>query len=224
MGPVVLYNPNVLVARNWWDGTDPDEFIDRRNIGLLAVKNSGPTREARSTEFLAWVEHWDSRSGDVRLVQAGLMDRYGNKEPLPVIGGGDLNATASCGGHLPQRDWMAADYRARSHKGRQLPDDTWAADTRAVDHLIGTWRNGERVEGCGYHAIAEIAWRHDPSMVLEPTVNHKVDEGGGLLIDWLLVNEAMHPHVIPDSYRVHVPAGGHPYPSDHRLVTAAFDL
>jgi hypothetical protein len=70
--------------------------------------------------------------------------------------------------------------------------------------------------------MAEIAWRHDPSMVLEPTVNTGVDAGGGLLIDWLLVNDAMRPYVEPGSYRVHVPhevAG-----SDHRAVTAAVNF
>ena len=41
---------------------------------------------------------------------------------------------------------------------------------------------------------------------------------------WLLANEAMRPHVIPDSYRVHIPPNGRRLPSDHRLVTAAFDL
>jgi hypothetical protein len=221
MGPVIFYNPDVLIARNWWDGANPDEFIDKRNIGRFAVRDSGPTRQTRPLEFLAWVQHWDARSGDVRYVQAGLMDRYGNTERLPVIGGGDLNASAS-GDHLPQRDWMAADYRARSHKGRRRPDGTWVADTRAVDHLIGEWVDGQRVGGCGYHAMAEIAWRHDPTMVLEPTVNTGVDAGGGLLIDWLLVNDAMRPYVDPGSYRVHVPVGA--AGSDHRAVTGALNF
>jgi hypothetical protein len=36
----------------------------------------------------------------------------------------------------------------------------------------------------------------------------------------------MGPHVDPCSYRVHIPPGTNPHdwPSDHRLVTAAFDL
>ncbi|MCW2885532.1 MAG: hypothetical protein QOE54_7319 [Streptosporangiaceae bacterium] len=66
-------------------------------------------------------------------------DRYG-KEQIPVIGGGDLNATASRD-HLPQRAWPAANYLARSHKGKHVDDGTaegtLGPDTDAVDHLIG---------------------------------------------------------------------------------------
>jgi hypothetical protein len=61
-------------------------------------------------------------------------------------------------------------------------------------------------------------------MPLLPTVIDKVDSGGGLLIDWLLVNEAMRVHIIPDSYRVHGPTDGRPFPTGHRLVTAVIDL
>ena len=57
-----------------------------------------------------------------------------------------------------------------------------------------------------------------------PTVNGNVDAGGGLLIDWLLVNEAMKKHVIQASYKVHTPDERYQPPSDHRLVTAAIDL
>ncbi|OON27113.1 hypothetical protein BSA16_33640, partial [Micromonospora sp. Rc5] len=76
-----------------------------------------------------------------------------------------------------------------------------------------------RGSSCGFHALAELAWTANPHIPLLPTVNHGIDVGGGLLIDWLLANDAMRPHVDPDSYRVHVPAR-QPYPSDHRLVTA----
>jgi hypothetical protein len=222
-GGPLFFDPTVLVVRNWWNGRDPNDFIDRYNIGRFALRDSGDTRDSRALEFLVWVNHWDARSGDLRLWQAQLMDRYGDTEPLPVLGGGDLNATASSDGHLPQRDWMAAHYRARVHKGMRLPDGTWVADTRAVDHLIGEWVDGQRVGGCGYQAIAEIAWRHDPSLQLLPTVNDGVDAGGGLLIDYLLVNTAMAAHVDPTSYRVHVPPT-RPYPSDHRLVTACLNF
>jgi hypothetical protein len=48
--------------------------------------------------------------------------------------------------------------------------------------------------------------------------------GHGLLTDWLLVNDAMRTHVIPDSYRVHIAPNRRPLPALHRLVTAAIDL
>ncbi|BCL14647.1 hypothetical protein [Micromonospora sagamiensis] len=139
---------------------------------------------------------------------------------MPVIVGGDLNSTAS-GPHLPQRDWAAAGYRARAQKARQHPDGTWTADTDAVDHLIGRWNpdTHRRDDGCGFHAVAELAWAANPHTALLPTVNDGINAGGSLLIDWLLANTAMRTHVDPGSYRVHVPAQ-RPYPSDHRLVTA----
>ncbi|WP_199512198.1 hypothetical protein [Nucisporomicrobium flavum] len=97
-------------------------------------------------------------------------------------------------------------------------------DTDAVDHLIGRWDDdtGTRVDGGGFHAIAELAWNADRTGKLAPTVIDEPGEGGGLLIDWLLVNEAMRTHVDASTYRVHIPAG--PPPSDHYLVSATFSL
>jgi hypothetical protein len=80
------------------------------------------------------------------------------------------------------------------------------------------------VDGCGFHAVAELAWRAKPDMPLLPTVTDNGDSGRGRLTDWLLVNEAMRTYVIPDSYRVHIPPNGRPFASHHRLVTAAIDL
>ena len=97
---------------------------------------------------------------------------------------------------------------------------------RALDYLIGTWDEDtqNRIEGCGFHAVAEMAWRVDPSRPILPTVNENVDAGGGLFIDWILVNEAMKKHVIPASYKVHIPDERYRPPSDHRLVTAAIEM
>lgn len=224
MPPALFYNPEVLILRRWWNQDDPGAFDDQRNVARFAIRDSGPVAATR-TEFLAFVHHFEPLSGDARLMEARRVGRYGAAQPLPVIGGGDLNCSGS-GGHFPQRDWMAAAFRHRSHKGIVGPDGTWGPDTRAVDYLIGEWDEGkaERREGCGFHALAEMAWRTDPSQPILPTVNANVDAGGGLLIDWLLANDAMVPHVIPGSYKVHVPKPHDPRWSDHRLVTAAIEL
>ena len=221
--PAIFYNPNVLVLRRWWNQDDAGVYDDQRNVARFAIRASGPVATTR-TEFLAFVHHFEPLSGDARLEEARRVSRYGSTQPLPVIGGGDLNATGS-GAHLPQRDWTAATYRHRTHKGILGPRG-WEPDTRALDHLIGQWdeQSQQRRDGCGFHAVAEMTWRADPSQPILPTVNDDVDAGGGLLIDWLLANDAMAPHVIPHSYKVHVPAPGEPHPSDHRLVTAAIDL
>ncbi|WP_416901284.1 hypothetical protein [Micromonospora echinospora] len=219
--PAILYDPTVLALRCWHDPAEQHVFADKRNIAIFAIRDTGD-HDTRAV-FAAAVAHWDAHCGTRRRQQAALLDRYGTTD-MPVIVGGDLNSTAS-GAHLPQRDWAAAGYRARARKARRHPDGTWAADTDAVDHLIGRWNpdTHRRVDGCGFHAIAEIARMANPHTPLLPTVNDGINAGGSLLIDWLLANTAMRPHVDPDSYRVHVPAQ-RPYPSDHRLVTAALSF
>lgn len=221
--PAIFYNPNVLILRRWWNQDDAGVYDDQRNVARFAIRDSGPVARIRS-EFLAFVHHFEPLSGDVRLEEARRVSRYGSDQSLPVIGGGDLNATGS-GKHLPQRDWMAAAFPHRTHKGTLGPQG-WGPDTRALDYLLGEWDEEaqQRRDGCGFHSLAEMAWRADPSQPILPTVNADVDAGGGLLIDWLLANDAMAPHVIPNSYKVHVPDPGAPHPSDHRLVSAAFDL
>ncbi|MFY1671262.1 hypothetical protein ACN27G_15005 [Plantactinospora sp. WMMB334] len=181
--PAIFYNPNVLVLRCWWNQDDPGAYEDQRNVARFAVRESGRIAEER-TEFLAFVNHWEPLSGDVRLEEARRLSRYGDRQPLPVIGGGDLNATAS-GDHLPQRDWMAAGFSHRSHKGILGPDGKWGPDTRAMDYLLGTWNTETqtRQDGCGLYAIAEMAWQRNPNRPILPTVNAGVDAGGGLLID-----------------------------------------
>ncbi|MET0494312.1 MAG: hypothetical protein ABW000_14390 [Actinoplanes sp.] len=220
--PAIFYNPNVLTLRRWCNPDDPAVFDDQRNVARFAINDSGPVRETRR-EFLAFVAHFHPCSGVVRRQEAELLARYG-RETLPVVGGGDLNSTAS-GPHLPQRDWHAADYPSRAEKG-VLRVGVWGPDTNAVDHLIGRWDDNVqgRVDGCGFHAVAELARQANPTMVLLPTVNDGVDAGGGLLIDWLLVNDAMRPHIDTGSYRVHLPDPGRRFPSDHRLVTFSLDL
>nr|MDT0658736.1 hypothetical protein [Micromonospora sp. DSM 115978] len=222
--PAIFYDPTTLVLRRWWQADDPGAYQDQRNVARFAIRDSGRVRGERK-EFMTFVHHFEPLSGDVRLEEARRVSRYGSTQPLPVIGGGDLNATAS-GSHLPQRDWMAATVNQRTHKGALRPDGAWGPDTRALDYLIGDWdeRTQQRKNGCGLHAVAEMAWQADPTQPILPTVNPDVDAGGGLLIDWLLANDAMAPHVLPDTYRVHVPEPGHQPPSDHRLVTVAIEL
>jgi len=221
--PALFYNPDILILRRWWNQDDPGIYDDQRNVARFAIRSSGRVAEER-TEFLAFVHHFEPLSGDVRLEEARRVSRYGDAQPLPAIGGGDLNATAS-GPHMPQRDWMAANFSSRSHKGIER-DGRWGPDTRALDYLIGKWdeETSDRTDGCGFHAVAEMAWRADPSQPILPTVNENVDAGGGLLIDWILVNEAMKKHVIPESYKVHIPDERYRSPSDHRLVTTEIEL
>jgi len=215
-GPAIFYDPQELALLYWGDthASVPD---DKRNMARFRLRNG-------SAEFLVVVQHWIFRSGRHRLEEAQVVDRFGN-DRLPVVLGGDLNATAS-GLHLPQRDWANMSYRSRGQKGRQLPDGTWSADTDALDHLIGRWdeAGGRRIEGCGFYAVAELAYQSGTpaNEAFLPTVNTGVG-GSELLIDWLLINR--HFRLVPETYRVHVPLGPPAnFPSNHRLVTATLEL
>ncbi|TCB91617.1 hypothetical protein E0H26_25355 [Micromonospora zingiberis] len=212
--PAVFYDPQVLKLLRWHGRS---RYADKHNLAHFRVHDS-------DREFLVLARHWSNHSGVRRRQEAGLIDHFGGHE-LPVLVAGDLNATAS-GPHLPQRDWTAASYRARSHKARRLPDGTWVSDTDPIDHLIGAWdeTHWSRVDGCGFQAIAEMAWRAGVPNALHPTVAEKVDAGGAQLIDWLLVNTAMARFVVAAEYRVHVPDPQLPAPSDHHRVRASLDL
>lgn len=226
MPPAIIYDPRVLVLRTWWRAGDPEIYRDQRNLAWFALADSHPTAAGRFV-FGAWVDHWDPISGEDRMPDARRIGRRrGDLQPLPVIGGMDANGTAS-GKHMPQRDWPVAPVSKRYGKGMQDPlTGAWGPDTRAVDMLLGWWNEHTRAreDGYGYHAVAELAWRTDPSVPLLPTVNDGVDPGGGLLVDWLMVNPAMLPYVLPDTYQVHVPPPGTVPGSDHRLVTVDLDL
>ncbi|XVU24278.1 hypothetical protein ACQPZJ_44790 [Actinoplanes sp. CA-054009] len=219
--PAIFYNTTLLTNLDWPsdDPHDPNVFADKRNVGRFQVN-------ASTTQFGAWVAHFNPRSGPTRLDEAKLLDRYG-LDPLPFIGGGDLNSSAS-GAHFPQRDWHNANHHIRTHKAVWIDDGTphghWQADTGALDQLIGRWdpASRRRLAGSGYHAIAELAWLANPTTAITPSVIDKPGQGGPELIDYLLVNDAMRPHLIDASYQVHRPDG--PPSSDHHLITAEIDI
>jgi hypothetical protein len=205
--PAIFYDPTRLDLMSWQGRS---VYNDQHNVARLKVREP-------DTEFLAIVRHWDPHSRTQRLIEAGLVDRYA-KDERPVIFGGDLNCTAS-GEHLPQPDWMAADYRARSHKAIEVTQDVWLPATDAIDHLIGRWDGQRRTGGCGFHAIAEMAWKLGVEEAMLPTTNTGINAEGQLLIDYLLTNNAMAKHVDATTYRVHIPDPNEVPPSDHRLVT-----
>jgi hypothetical protein len=221
--PAIFFNTELLSCLHWPgadDPDDPDVFDDQRNYGRFRVAATG-------AEFGAWVAHFDPYHGCDRLYEAKLLGRHGTSD-LPVIGGGDLQVSAS-GPQFPQRDWQNANHMIRRHKGirvdRGTPEERWQANTAPLDYLIGEWdpATRRRTDGAGYHAIAELAWLANPDFVIQPSIIDKPGEGGPDLIDYLLVNDAMRPHVIASSYQVHIPDGP-PFPSDHHLVTAEIDL
>jgi hypothetical protein len=128
-------------------------------------------------------------------------------------------------------DWQLASEELREQKATRLPDGTWVAHTDPVDRLIGPWDNnaGKRLtQKVGWYALAELAHQTGTpaAQAFLPTVNRGPEVGGGLIIDWLLVNEAWKDGLVAGTYKVHVPVDQSPEarPSDHRLVTATMLL
>jgi endonuclease/exonuclease/phosphatase family metal-dependent hydrolase len=212
LGTAVIYDPTVLCL----DATEEPYFEDKRNLAQFRL------RADLTYRLHVFVEHWSYADSEQRLARAKLLASRG-ASPIPTIVAGDANCSSS-GPHLPHVDWNAVPISIRDHKGRQHPDGTWSADTRALDRLIGAWDSslGRRVGGAGFHHVAEL----DPQAPnpLPPTVNG----GSGLHIDYILANEALltTADVVPSSYQVHIPAGANPadWPSDHRRVSCTLRL
>lgn len=221
-GPALFYDTSRVRIDVWGDAheTVPD---DQRNMARAHLVGSDqPLRIV--------LAHWDYDDGNSRLRQAKAISRYG-LDSMPTLIAGDLNSTASRP-ELDTRDWNEAPIRVRQRTGWQPdgPDGAWRADTRAIDHLIGDWRPAEsrRDAGSGFSAVCEIARNTGTSAyeAFRPTINNGEDAGGGIVVDWLLVNQAWQKvfPFKPGSYHVHVPAlsDGEHWDSDHRLVTASF--
>lgn len=227
-GPVTIYDPTVLRIDvfNRHDGVGV--WTDNVNLAKFHLAAD----EAAKLWFKG--EHLDYIDGDRRLATAKRNNALSDVA-VPVVLWGDLNSTAS-GPHLPQRDWEALPMHKRVHKAWQPggPGTPWVADTRAVDHLIGTWTDGtrgepgRRVDGLNFHAACELAhFLHgmDPERAFKPTVNQDPRHSTGEFInDWALLNNAAAPLLIPDTYTVHLHDGAGPPPSDHGLITLSLAL
>lgn len=152
----------------------------------------------------------------------------------PTLLAGDLNNAAS-GPHVDM-NWDLASDRLRMTKAKMLADGTYAADTLAMDLMLGDWDEIRRSrtnqvrelsrQAIGWHALAELAYHSGTSAeeAFKPTVNRSSEQGGGLLIDWLLVNNAWKEGLVAGSYQVHEPSDLKAHPSDHRLVTATLEI
>jgi hypothetical protein len=187
----VLFDSSRLALR-FWGQAQETVYPSRRGLTRFGVRGT-------SAEFQVHLDQWAYYDGATRLSTAKQVDNYGG-DPVPTLLMGDYNGTAS-GPHLPQRDWKNAPRHKVHHKGIQGPGGAWGPDTRAMDHLLGEWLGvpGDaepgilRAAGTRFEALPEIA-HFDQGMTPEraflPTVNNNIDSGGGLLIDWMLINEA----------------------------------
>jgi hypothetical protein len=226
LGSMIFYDPQILRLISWGDG----QFNmprDKWNVAHFSTWAGGQ-------EFRLIPEHWAYQNGASRQPDAARIIRYGDDE-LPVLVAGDLNETAS-GDHLPKRRWDVASAKERRNKGLRLPDGSWTAYTANVDMLIGEWEgiwgspSGRRIEGGGFHALAELAAATGtaPKDAFCPTTNLGVDRGGEIIIDWALINDAWLDRggLVPGTYKVHIPEHQDKprRPSDHRRISADLQI
>jgi hypothetical protein len=224
--PALIYDPQVLRLDYWGNSTATNN--DQQNVAKMHVRGQS------AAKFRAVIKHLHPNDGALRVSEAHETKAF--ISGMPTLLAGDLNNSAS--GPHTDMDWTRAPELLRMSKAILLPDGTYKADTLAMDLMLGDWdpatmRRTGRVEALGrraigWHALAEIAYQQGmpAAEAFQPTVNRSAQEGGGLLIDWMLVNNAWAEGLVPGTYHVHVPGGTDPsmHPSDHRLVTATLEI
>lgn len=223
--PALIYDPQVVRLDFWGDESAANE--DKRNFAKMHLLGNS------AAKFCISIQHWHPDDGSLRITEAHQTKAIASGPPTLL--GGDLNNAAS-GPHVDM-NWSLASDRMRTTKAILQPDGTYVADTSAMDLMLGDWdpTNRHRTkhvralarQAIGWHALAELAHQSGTSAeeAFKPTVNRGPEQGGGLLIDWLLVNNAWQEGLVAGTYRVHSPSGKpETFPSDHRLVTASLKL
>lgn len=226
--PALIYDPTRLRLESW--GNDSVDNDDKRNTGTLHISGDP------SAKFRVAIRHFDYVDGSARTAEAH--QTKGLATGLPTLLGGDLNNSAS-GPYHPDTDWTTAREDLRRTKARMLEDGSFAADTTAMDLMLGDWDYETRQRSpyvralgkasIGWLALAELAHQSgtSPEEAFKSSVNPKPGEAE-LLIDWLLINKAWESKggLVPGTYHVHEPTTAIPeeYPSDHRLITATLKL
>jgi len=223
--PALMYDPRTVRLDFWGDESAANE--DKRNFAKMH------TLGKNAAKFCISIQHWHPDDGSLRISEAHQTKAIVSGPPTLL--GGDLNNAAS-GPHVDM-NWSLASDRMRMTKAMLRPDGTYTTDTSAMDLMLGDWDPVKKRrtkyaralsrQAIGWHALAELAYQSGTSTeeAFKPTVNRGSEQGGGLLIDWLLVNNAWKEGLVPGSYHVHTPSGkpGN-YPSNHRLVTASLKL
>lgn len=219
--PVLFYDPTTLHLDYW--GTDHSTVHEnKRGLGKIRL------RKYPDMDFYVLADHWPFWGGAARTDRAKLIGKLA-KHPRKTLWLGDFNAAVS-GPHWPQRDWTKPMPINAYDKGILRPDNTFGPDTEAMDYVLGRWDDTlqRRINGIGFHAIPELAWRQGmpADKALIPTVNPDIDKGGDLLIDFGVLNEAWKDGLVPDTFHIDVPPGRTraDFPSDHRRTGWILDL
>lgn len=235
-GPAIVWNPITMRMDRWTGADHESNAAHDRNIARFRLRREPGKR------LNVLVRHYAYDSGLERIMEAERDTSYA-RDDVPTLLVGDLNSTAS-GPHVPQRDWRQVPPWKLRHKSRRNWRGRSVNDTRSLDILIGRHRRHfwatlplhlsgrenraiHRVHGAGFSALAELAYASGIAAeeAFRGTDNSR-DGHASMMIDWMLANRPLAERFVPDSYRVHLPAGKYPdtWWSDHRLQTATFRL
>lgn len=206
---LLLTRADRIEVPRWHDHEDPTHFL-RDTAETVIDGEPGPwlgTKHCSGSHGRASFEQW--------AVENGHLSQYA------AIMAGDFNATSSAPGERIPENWGkicdAQDYPWKKPQKGYLDQETgiWKVDTLPIDILrdMGWWDAGERA---GDFTVTT----NSPS---DPELN------SGLRIDRIFVSERLGAWLVPNSYRVWVPAWYRDFiparekrrrPSGHRVVTA----
>lgn len=217
--PVIFVDAQAIQVRRFFSHRLPDHAP--RNANLLVASLPG---RPMSEIFRIRTGHGAMDGGDARLADAMRLRRLADPR-LPTLIAMDWNSVPS--GPLwedsqlndpdfwgrPGQRWAMA-FRARWEHG-PAQAGPHAADTRALDYLLGWWDSSKqhRAGGIGFYDVAELAGDATPTQTPAP------DGRKRRTIDRLLVNEAWKDAIVAGSYQVHQPADPDKPDSDHLRVS-----
>jgi endonuclease/exonuclease/phosphatase family metal-dependent hydrolase len=212
--PAVFYQPEYVQVDQHF-GTHPDDPVHLRNLVAVTLRADGARLQLLPI-------HFDNQSGAKRFLEAEEISWAANPGYQTIVAG-DFNST-SCGTREASADFARHPLHQRTHKARWVPHDDphrgepLREDTRALDRLLDH----------GLYDVADLAYNQGTPQerAYTPTVNEGIDAHGPLRIDRILVSEPLANSLIPDTYAVWIPEGATraDYPSDHRAVSASFDV
>lgn len=218
--PAILVSYQAVEVDRWYDPIDGRMSEWYHNF-----------LKARIADHDVWLSsiHWHGGHGDGEFErQAAILDQMAGRATLV---GGDFNCTEDEPREV-SRDWTVIAEREPHKLIQKMNYDpetrSWVDRTWPLDMLLGVWddKRQQRASWGGFYDLGERGELDDhgrPALTLTPTVNDKVDAGGSIRIDRLLASHRFPGVLVPGSYQVHIPTDGR-RPSDHRYVTADFDV
>lgn len=220
--PAIFYDPQTVRISRYYSPHAPDFAARTRNL-LTA-------RPARGGEQFRLVPiHGDPYVHENRTMDAELLWWLARAETIPTMLVGDFNEPLS-GPYEPtdlddpdvyDKPWGTGP-KIKTRNGRiEAPR---RRSTGSLDYLCGWWdhRRNKRVNGIGFYDACELAGINTPTDRRE--INSKQRVRQGVAIDHIVVNGQARKQLQLNTVRVHEPLDINHPDSDHKRLSAAFDL